>query len=367
MHKHLRSWGRRGAVPVIAAGVSAGLGVRRYLAVREVPQELRATWLLLPAFVPPLTPWAALNRATLGVGRHLMRRESRPVPGVRVERRTLGPGEGGGEVLAYLYTPAQRSSPGAALLWMHGGDHVLGDAAQDHDLCSAIAARLGILVLSVDYRLAPDHPHPAALDDCCTGLRWLHERADSLGVEPGSVAVGGASAGGGLAATLAQRARDEGLPVGFQLLVYPMLDDRTCLRTDHHRRGRVALTPRMLRYGWTSYLGHRPRPEQPGRYAAAARGDLSGLAPAWIGVGSLDLLHDEAVEYARRLAAAGVPCELHVEPGMYHGADVALASTAGSMRRFRERMTDALRAGLARSPAGEESAGTVAEPVRPGC
>ena len=324
------------------ASTATTYGVRRYRAVQDVPAELRAGWLFLPSVVPPRTPWPVVNHAVLRVGRRLMRRQTPVDPRVRMQHHTIPADDGAGEVPVYLYATPRRPTPGPALLWIHGGDLVFGNAAQDHDLCSDLAARLEILVVSVDYRLAPDHPFPAAHEDCFTALRWLHRNA-VLGADPGRIAVGGASAGGGLAATLAQHAHDAGLPVSFELLVYPMLDDRTALRTHHGHRGRLAFTPAMNRYGWTHYLGHRPTTADPGRYAAAARRcDLSQMPPTWIGVGDLDLLHDEAVDYAHRLQAAGVPCQLHVEPGMYHGADVQLASSVASMRTFRQRLTDAL-------------------------
>jgi acetyl esterase/lipase len=145
-----------------------------------------------------------------------------------------------------------------------------------------------------------------------------------------------------------QRAHDHGLPVRFQLLLYPMLDDRTALRRDHGGRGRIAWTPRSNRYAWTSYLGHEPRADEPRRYAAAARrGNLAGLPPAWIGVGDLDLFYEEDLDYARRLRDAGVPVTLRLEPGMYHAAELELQATVPTMRAFQQAMFDALARGLA--------------------
>ena len=130
-----------------------------------------------------------------------------------------------------------------------------------------------------------------------------------------------------------------------------MLDDRSVLRAVHHRRGQVAFTSALNRYSWTSYLGHRPTASPSGEYAAAARReDLWGLPPAWIGVGDLDLLFDDAVTYADRLRKAGVPCELHIEPGMYHGADAELAASVPSMRHFRELLMAAISARLTPTP-----------------
>jgi acetyl esterase/lipase len=138
------------------------------------------------------------------------------------------------------------------------------------------------------------------------------------------------------------------VPVRFQLLVYPMLDDRTVLRGDHTGTGAFGWTPSANRFGWTSYLAHEPRPEEPRPYAAAARrADLRCLPPAWIGVGALDLFHAEDLDYAERLSAAGVPCELVVVPGMYHGADGLLDGKATSMAGFRAQMIEALRTATA--------------------
>jgi acetyl esterase/lipase len=201
-------------------------------------------------------------------------------------------------------------------------------------------------VVSAEYRLAPEHPFPDAFDDCFAVLRWLHGRAAEYGLDPDRVAVGGASAGGGLAAAVVQRAVDEGVPVAFQLLEYPMLDDRTVLRRNDEGRGRFGWTAASNRFGWTSYLGHAPQQAEPRPYAAPGRReDLTGLPPAWVGVGELDLFFEEDAEYVRRLEAAGVPCTFVGVPGMYHGAD-AIARDADSMRRFQSRMIDAVRTGL---------------------
>jgi acetyl esterase/lipase len=221
---------------------------------------------------------------------------------------------------------------------------VMGTPEQDDPWLSGLADELGILVVSVDYRLAPEDPYPAGLDDCMAALRWLHDSADELGVDPARVAVGGASAGGGLAAAVALRARDEGGPsLCFQLLNYPMLDDRTVLRADHGGTGAFLWTPASNRFGWTAYLGAPPVEHDDRIHAAPARAtDLAGLPPAWIGVGRLDLFHAEDVDYARRLTEAGVACELVDEPGMYHGAD-QLVPKATRMQAYRRSMVDALR------------------------
>jgi acetyl esterase/lipase len=249
----------------------------------------------------------------------------------------------------YVYTPPARDAPSGAFLHIHGGGFVAGRPELDHDVASRFALEAGIVVVNVDYRLAPENPFPAPLEDCYAALAWLHAHARELGVDQSRIAVGGFSAGGGLAAALAQLAHDRGeVPVCFQLLVYPMLDDRTVLRSDHGGTGAFGWTPSANRFGWTSYLGQEPGLQEPARYAAAGRRpDLSCLPPAWIGVGALDLFHAEDLDYAERLTAAGVPCELVVVPGMYHGADGLLDGKAASMAAFRARMIEALRTATA--------------------
>jgi acetyl esterase/lipase len=231
------------------------------------------------------------------------------------------------------------------VLWIHGGGYVIGTAAQDDALCRDLARRLGALVASVDYRLAPDHPHPVPLEDCHDALVWLAEAPE---VDPGRVAVAGASAGGGLAAGLAQLACARGaVRPAFQLLSYPMLDDRTALRRDVDERGFRLWDNRSNRYGWTSYLGTEPGGPGAAAPAVPARAeDLSGLPPAWIGVGSLDLFHDEDRAYAERLRAAGVPCAFDVVDGAFHAFDMVLPRAPVS-RAFRNAQVAALSAALA--------------------
>lgn len=268
----------------------------------------------------------------------------RPPAGVRSQDRTASV-EGHVPSRVVVYERPDRDRPSAALLWMHGGGTVIGQA--EAPAVARWAEELDILVVSVDYRLAPEHPHPAALEDCYTALRWLHDRAEELGVDPERVAVGGESAGGLLAASLCRLARDRGgPPIRFQLLEYPMLDDRTVLRADPGRSRSFVWSPRSSRFAWTSYLGGPPTQDGEHAAAPARAADLAGLPPAWIGVGDVDLLHEESVAYAARLRSAGVVCDLHVEPGMYHGAP-SLKANAPTSKRFIDRMREALASGLA--------------------
>jgi acetyl esterase/lipase len=185
-----------------------------------------------------------------------------------------------------------------------------------------LARELGCVVVSVDYRLAPETTFPGAVEDCYAALRWLHAEARTLGVDVGRIAIGGESAGGGLAASLALLARDRGeVPLAFQLLIYPMLDDRTGVTVEPSPTvGEFGWSRESNRFGWASLLGRDPGGADVSPYAAAARAeDLAGLPPAYIAVGTLDLFLEENLEYARRLMRAGIPTELHVYPGAYHG------------------------------------------------
>src|SRR5690349_9190273 len=186
-----------------------------------------------------------------------------------VEVITLGSG-----VSVRLHRPAGVSSPGPALLWIHGGGYVIGDAAQDDVLCRRFAEKLGATVAAVNYRLAPEHPYPTPLEDCHAALEWL---AGLPSVDRDRVAIGGASAGGGLAAALALLARDRGeIPVVAQILVYPMLDDRTVGRADLDNPGHRLWNQTSNRYGWQAYL----RDADPDVAVPARRTDLAGLPPA---------------------------------------------------------------------------------------
>jgi acetyl esterase/lipase len=220
----------------------------------------------------------------------------------------------------------------------------VGSASQDDKLCQRFARTLGIMVASVEYRVAPEHPYPAALDDCTTALSWLAEQPE---VDSSRIAVGGGSAGGGLAAALTLRMRDlRSTRAVMQLLTYPKLDDRPAFRSDPNPKRRRLMDQGMNRFGWDRYLRGVARLEE----AVPARAtDLTGLPPAWIGVGTMDLLFDEDVEYAKRLQQQGVPCALEIVPGAFHVFDL-FAATAGISRRFFQSQCAALRKEL--MPAG---------------
>ncbi|GAB89542.1 alpha/beta hydrolase [Gordonia rhizosphera] len=243
-------------------------------------------------------------------------------PDVIVTERRIAGSPGGPDVRVLQYEPREAVGPAAGMVWMHAGGFILGSADDDDATCAQIASVTGTVVVSVDYRLAPETAYPGALDDCYTVLTWMHREAASLGIDPERIGVGGSSAGGGLAASLSVLARDRGEhPVAFQALVYPMLDDRTATATDPNPyAGEFIWTPDDNRFGWQSYLGDALGSPDVPAYAAAARVESAeGLPPTYLCVGSIDLFVDEDIIYASRLIRDGVPVELHVYPGGYHG------------------------------------------------
>ena len=237
------------------------------------------------------------------------------------ERHVPGP-QGAPDVRVIVYLPKNTSTPTPALLWIHGGGYVMGNPDMVDLQVKNIVANTGCAVVSVDYRLAPETPHPGPVEDCYAALKWLYVNAHDLNVDTTRIAIGGDSAGGGLTAALGLLTRDRGeVPLVLQLLIYPMLDDRTVTTTEPHPyTGEYVWTPEANRFGWTALLGKEPGGPDVSPYAAAARAEkLEGLPPTFIGVGTLDLFLEEDIEYARRLIRAGVPTELHVYPGAFHG------------------------------------------------
>ncbi len=245
-----------------------------------------------------------------------------------------------GEIAVRVFTPVgDEGAAHPALLHLHGGGYVMGSALGSDAAQAALAAELACVIASVEYRLAPEFPHPTPIEDAYAALAWLHREAGALQVDRTRIAVGGESAGGGLAAALALLARDRGaVPLVFQHLIYPMLDDRTVTAAPHPHAGGLVWTPERNRFGWTALLGHEPGIAGTSPYAAAARAeDLAGLPPAFISVGALDLFIEEDLEYARRLIRAGVPTELHVFPGAFHGFDGVPSARAAIVARNRSR------------------------------
>ncbi|MGH6782484.1 MAG: alpha/beta hydrolase, partial [Sphingomonadaceae bacterium] len=245
-----------------------------------------------------------------------------PAAGVSVERIIVPAHDGSPDVPCILFIPPNRPGPSGAFLHIHGGGYVLGDAAMSDPSNRSIAAALGCVVLSVDYRLAPETRWPGAVEDCYSALAWLHANANRLGIDHQRIAIGGESAGGGHAASLAQVARDRGeYRICHQHLIYPMIDDRTGSTVPAlPYAGDFVWTPGSNAFGWSALLGYPAGTREPPRHAVPARTeDLSGLPPTFIGTAALDLFVGENLDYAHRLIAAGVPTEVIVAPGAYHG------------------------------------------------
>lgn len=255
---------------------------------------------------------SALARAAARVALSVMPVPSRDDVKVRVLRR--------GRLRLRLYWPQRRTSR-SALLWVHGGGYVIGHPRMDERHCADTAAQVGALVVSVDYRLAPRHPFPAPLEDASRAWDWLVSSAARLQVAPDRLAVGGQSAGGGLAAALVNRVRDTGGPQpAAQWLFCPMLDDRTAADQSLDARRHLVWDNARNRFGWRSYLGVEPgSPEVLPAAVPARRADLAGSPPTFIGVGDIDLFHDEDVRYAEALRDTGAAVHVDVVPGGPHG------------------------------------------------
>ena len=268
-----------------------------------------------------------------------------------VERFIPGPkgSPGAPDVRVLIYTPSGKAAMRPALLHIHGGGYVVGTPEMSHYRNHLAAADLACVIVSVDYRLPPEHPHPAPVEDCYSALKWLHGHAAELGVNPHKIAIGGESAGGGLTAALALLARDrKEVSVAFQLLIYPMLDDRTCTTArPNPNTGEFVWTAEDNRFGWTSLLGKAPGSDDVSCYASAAHTtSVAGLPPTFIAVGALDLFLEEDIAYAQRLLRAGVATELHVYPGAFHGFDIFTEARVSKqfIRDYREALRNAFNA-----------------------
>lgn len=273
-----------------------------------------------------------LSDESLAACRAQMAAASAAIPLSDAVSRTDHEIAGGPVVRVHRPVETERVGPLPAVLWLHGGGLVMGDRFQDDARFDRWCVRHGMVAVTVDYRLAPEAPYPAALDDGHAALVWVGEQASALGVDPDRLGIGGDSAGGGLAAAVALLARDRSsVALAFQLLIYPMLDDRGI--TASSRRPVPVWPPEANAYGWRSYLGSRVGAAEVERYAAAARAEgLAGLPPTYLTVGAEDGFVDEGIDYAQRLVAAGAPVDLRVHAGLPHGFDV-LAPRAPAVRQ----------------------------------
>ncbi|MDG1771123.1 MAG: alpha/beta hydrolase [Luminiphilus sp.] len=298
-----------------------------------------------PELLPILESFPALNisRDNILEIRALMAETPRPAPPSGLIQRVEEVATPEGPVTVHVYRKDERPMQ-PALLWIHGGGYVMG--AADDERSMTIAHECDVTVFSVDYRLAPEQPFPAGLNDCYNVLSWIMQEADSLGIDPSCVAIGGASAGGGLAAGLALKNREAAnYPLRLQLLIYPMLDNLHA--TDSGQIENHPIWTRDASFSaWEMYLNGTPGEAASPMAAPARASDVSGLPPAYLNVGVEDLFRDEVMAYARRLMAANVPTELALFPGMYHAGEVFTPTAAISdrlNRSFLHALSDALR------------------------
>ncbi len=267
----------------------------------------------------------------------------RPVPdltvgGALAESEVTVPGpDGAPDITLLVLTPTTGTGPWPAIYHTHGGGMVIGNRRLGVEGFAPLAAEHGAVIVSVEYRLAPEHPHPAPVEDCYAGLVWTAQHADELGIDPERILVAGGSAGGGLAAGIALMARDRGFPhLTHQVLICPMLDDRFGTPSSQEVVGDAPWDRDANEFGWTALLGAARGGPDVSPYAAPARAtDLSGLPRTYLDVGNAELFRDETLEYAHRLSAAGVVVDLHMWGGAFHGfegfvpqARVSQAATA---------------------------------------
>jgi acetyl esterase/lipase len=264
-------------------------------------------------------------------------------PRVVKEDRTVPGPDGAPEVPVRIYRPLDARADLPGIYYIHGGGMVLGDIAGEDDTAAMICDEVNAVVVSVEYRLAPENPHPAPVEDCYAGLVWMAANAGGLGFDPTRLALYGGSAGGGLVLGTALLARDRGgPPIRFMMPIYPMIDD-TNTTSSSHEISDVGIWDRSANIeAWAWYIGDG----KPDQYAAPTRvEDLTGLPPAFIDVGSVDLFRDEDIAFAQRLMQAGIPTQLNINQGAYHASERFAPEAALSMRIWAARL-DALKRGL---------------------
>lgn len=321
-----------GSTPVSALAAGDGQGPLQF-----VHPELRPAW----RAVKQWSSQAEKPAAPAGLGQLVLASDW-------IERRI--PGRAGAPQVRVYVHGAKAGTSRPAILHIHGGGYTGGSPAIAMGTLRPIAEAIDCVIVTVDYRLAPGTPFPGALDDNYAALLWLHSHASELGVDRSRIAVMGESAGGGHAAMLAIAARDRGeVAIAFQALVYPMLDDRTGANGAPRPPyiDAVTWTPENNRQGWTALLGvPAGSPNVPAGSVPARAENLAMLPPAYIAVGSIDIFVDEDIAYARRLIDLGIPVELNVVPGAFHGFDIFAHDTALA-RKFIDRLVAALSAALA--------------------
>jgi acetyl esterase/lipase len=324
----------RAGVAQTAAGLAPAMTLEQRLA--PIAPELRpAARRMIESGFPPITAEMLRN---------LPEGASAPTPellaGIPVGETDV-PASGALPGVKVFVVNADAAKLRPAILHIHGGGHVVGSARGELLYLQETARALDCVIVSVEYRLSPKARYSESTEDTYAGLKWLWSNAAMLGADRARIAVMGESAGGGHAAILALKARDRGeIPLVFQSLVYPMLDDRTgSTAAVPAHIATVGWSPPENRLGWESFLGIEPgSPAVPLEAVPARREDLAGLAPAWIGVGGVDLFVSEDIEYARRLTLAGVPTELLVVPGGFHGFDRIAPATRAAQEFTRSKL-----------------------------
>ncbi|WP_160723704.1 alpha/beta hydrolase [Bacillus sp. USDA818B3_A] len=237
-----------------------------------------------------------------------------------------------------IYRPKLNNETLPVLLWIHGGGYIIGTAQDDDDLCANFVKEAGCAVVSVDYRLAPEHPYPAPIEDCYAALKWIADHAESLNIDLNRIGVAGASAGGGLTAALTLLARDRQYPsISFQMPLYPMIDDRNNTPSSNEIKEGLVWNQKTNDAGWRMYLGDLFGTDDIPSYAAPARAeDYSNLPYTYTCVGQLDPFRSETLTYVSKLAEAGVDVEFHLYPGAYHGFESISPDAALSIRAKNE-------------------------------
>jgi acetyl esterase/lipase len=290
--------------------------------------------------IDDIAPRREIIRATLNVPDETLRRGG----AIELEDRQVPGPAGAPDIALTILRPTSGTGPWPAVYNIHGGGMIIGDRRTGLDGLLDWVVELGVVVVSVEYRLAPEHPHPAPVEDCYAGLVWTAEHAEELGIDPDRLAINGGSAGGGLAAGTALMARDRGGPaLTHQILACPMLDDRGITPSSQELDGEGVWDRNANLVGWTALLGEARGGPDVSPYAAPARAvDLSGLPATYIDVGAVETFRDEAIDYAARLSQAGVSVELHMWAGAFHGfeglapqAAVSQASLAAKMSYLR--------------------------------
>ncbi|PYI52282.1 lipase [Paenibacillus flagellatus] len=290
---------------------------------RVDPELIQGAKLLPPLHLPD----------DLAMARRLASPRSETSESVHITERIIFGGDSN-EMLIKIYEPVRREGEKLpALLWIHGGGYVLGHPNGEDALCESFVQTANCVVLSPDYRLAPEHPFPAGIEDCYAALVWMTRVADVWNIDLSRIAIGGASAGGGLTAALAMLARDRGGPaVCFQMPLYPMIDDRNTTPSSYEITDPAVWNRANNEAAWKMYLGEHARGDV-SPYAAPSRAsNLAGLPPAYTCVGQLDPFRDETMDYVARLAQAGVDVEFHLYPGCFHGFEHVVPAAEISRR-----------------------------------